>query len=219
MAKTSVFSGIPRSDTEKIKNCMHCEEKYYMQGESIYTYNSDRILKVGVVADGKILIRQSNNDFVYRKDVYSKGSAFGELFGFPPLGHTVEVFAGSDCTVLFFDYQKIIHPCQNACYYHTAVLSNLFRMSSERISEEELHLSLLKKRSAREKILAFLESCSKKNNSLSFDIPYTQSALADYLCLERSAMARCLSSLRREGIIKSKGRHFELSEAYLIKSE
>lgn len=211
MLKTAVFSGITRSDTEKIKSCFACEEGYYMQGEKIYTYRSDRPFKVGAVTEGEIRIVHSDGKKTYITEVYKKGAPFGELFAIPPAGHSIEVFASTDCTVLTLDYQRLVRPCDKACYYHDMLISNLFKIVAERTAEKNLHLSVLKEKSCREKLLAFLKA-EAETKGAEFDISLSQAALSDYLCVDRSAMARALSELRRDGIIHSKGRHFKLSD-------
>ena len=43
-----------------------------------------------------------------------------------------------------------------------------------------------------------------------FAIPFTRAELADYLCVERSAMSTVLSRLRAEGLVETRGRRFRL---------
>lgn len=211
MLKTAVFSGITRSDTEKLKACFAFAESYYMQGEKIYTYREDRPFKVGAVTEGEIIIVHRDEKKTYMTELYKKGAPFGELFALPPAGHSIEVFAHTDCTVLTFDYQRLVRPCEKACYCHDMLISNLFKIGAERTAEKNLHLSLLKEKNCREKLLAFLKAESEVKGA-EFDLSLSQAALADYLCVDRSAMARALSELRKEGIIHSKGRHFKLSD-------
>lgn len=210
MPKTTVFSGITRSDIAKLKDCIGCEEKYYMQGEEIYSCDSERILKVGTLTDGKATVQYYSHGRLYEKRRIKSGDAFGELFSFPPPGHSVKIYARTDCSVLFFDYSALLRPCENACYYHQAVLSNLFKMLSADLSAQSLHISLLKEKNAKEKILSFLENERISKGSSSFDLHLSQAELADYLCLDRSSLARAISELRRDGILNSKGKHFEL---------
>lgn len=210
MSKTALFTGITRSDTAKIKQCLKAEEKYYMQGEEIYSCDPTRILKIGALTEGEASVKYFSGNRIYKKEFLKKGDAFGELFSPPPSGHTVKIFAETDSSVLFFDYSTLTRPCSEACYFHFAVLSNIYKISSERMREENFRLSLLKEKTAKEKILSFLENERILHGSSSFDIALSQAELADYLCLDRSALSRAVSQLRSEGAFFSHGKHFEL---------
>ena len=210
MLKTTVFSGIPRSDAKKFSDCMSGEINYYMQGEKIYSSDRDRILKVLVLAEGFVRAEYYSEEKLYKTEILKKGDAFGELFFFPPTGHRIDFFSETDSSVLFLDYMRLLHPCEKACYYHTAVLSNLFKMGAERVSEKNLHLSVLKGKTSKEKLLSFLEHERSLKGSDSFEIDQTREELSDYLCLDRSALSRTISLLNKEGALKSKGRRFSL---------
>lgn len=71
-------------------------------------------------------------------------------------------------------------------------------------------IEIVSKRTTREKIMAFLMSQAKLNNSDNFTIPYDRQALADFLEVDRSAMSAEISKLRSEGIIESDRSKFRL---------
>ena len=60
--------------------------------------------------------------------------------------------------------------------------------------------------------LKVYNSQSKKNNLKEFYIPYYMQQLADYLCVERSAMAYEIGKLCKEGIIETKKNFFKFIE-------
>ena len=43
-----------------------------------------------------------------------------------------------------------------------------------------------------------------------FSIPFDRQGLADYLCVERSAMSAVLSRLRAEGVLETRRNRFKL---------
>ena len=59
----------------------------------------------------------------------------------------------------------------------------------------------LSKRSTREKLLMYLSAQAKQADGPVFQIPFDRQSLADYLCVDRSAMSAELSKLKREGIL------------------
>ena len=44
----------------------------------------------------------------------------------------------------------------------------------------------------------------------SFNIPLNRQELADYICVDRTTLSSTLSTLRKEGLIKTEKAHFEL---------
>ena len=54
------------------------------------------------------------------------------------------------------------------------------------------------------------EAQALRENSRSFAIPFDRQQLADYLCIERSAMSAELSRLQKEGLLQTERCHFRL---------
>ena len=103
-----------------------------------------------------------------------------------------------------------MHPCQNMCNHHVTFLNELFKLSAERLKKREERLIFLSYRTLREKLLAYFRSESLKANSSSFDLSMNQTALSAYLLSDRSALARELSILKKEGILDYSGKHITL---------
>ena len=77
-------------------------------------------------------------------------------------------------------------------------------------------LELLSQRSIREKIILFLELEAKKKGKEGgeFLIDLNRNELADYLCVDRSALSRELSKLKMEKIIDYHKNKFKLLQNY-----
>ena len=75
------------------------------------------------------------------------------------------------------------------------------------LSRKIQHIS---KRSTREKLLSFLDEQAALHNSTQFLIPFNRQELADYLCVDRSAMSAELSRLRQEGVLSYHRSAFKL---------
>ena len=70
-------------------------------------------------------------------------------------------------------------------------------------------IQCLSKRTTKDKLLNYFYSQSQKTNSKEFYIPYDRQQLADYLCIERSAMSYEIGKLCKEGIIETKKNYFK----------
>ena len=62
----------------------------------------------------------------------------------------------------------------------------------------------------RGKLLAYLSQQQKRAGSRTFTIPYSQTKLAAYLGVDRSALSNELSKLKREGIVDHEGATYRL---------
>jgi len=71
-------------------------------------------------------------------------------------------------------------------------------------------IDILSRRATSDRLMAYLYSFSKQNGSREFDIPFDRQGLADYLCVERSALCDEISRLCRAGVISSRKSHFAL---------
>jgi len=91
----------------------------------------------------------------------------------------------------------------------------LLEMTLDELDAAREWMLLLGRKTAREKIASFLfiiarRDASLKNfgglESLSFDLPLTREAMADYLGLTLETVSRQMSALRRDGVIELQGK-------------
>ena len=62
-------------------------------------------------------------------------------------------------------------------------------------------IEVISKRTIREKLLAYLSAQAQNQNSRYFEIPLGRTELAEYLCVDRSALTRELVRMRDDGLI------------------
>jgi CRP-like cAMP-binding protein len=75
------------------------------------------------------------------------------------------------------------------------------------LSQKIEHIS---KRTTREKLMAYLSDQAVHCAMHEFDIPFNRQELADYLCVDRSAMSNELSKLQKEDVLEFHQNHFLL---------
>ena len=167
--------------------------------------------KIGVVLEGHARLyycdadgNQSVLEELFRNQV------FGELFLMPVGMQDYYVKACEPCRVLFIDYEHIIKRCQNACAHHSQLVSNLFRMTAQKSQLQANRINVLTQPTVRQKLLTYFDILCQQNESRRCTVPMPYSALAEYLCLDRSAMMRELKRLGDEGLIERNGRHIRL---------
>ena len=136
---------------------------------------------------------------------YTAGQLFGEVYACTgePLG--VSVCAKEQCTVLFLSPESIIKESSTL----TARLLKITAMKNLRLNEK---IQVITPRTIRERVMAYLSSLAKKSGSHIVTTNFDRQQLADFLCVDRSALSTELGKMHREGLIDLKGREFILPE-------
>ena len=93
---------------------------------------------------------------------------------------------------------------------HLRFLRNLTVNLAEKTVMLGRKITILSHRTTAKRLMTYLHGQSIRNNSLSFDIPFDRQALADFLCVERSALSAEIGKLCDEGVIAVRKNHFEI---------
>ena len=153
---------------------------------------------------GKLLVQ--HDDFWGNRNIVNVirvGEMFGEAYVAPESGSLLnDVIAEEDSAVIFFDVRRILTVCSTACRFHSMVIQNLFFAISEKNRKLVQKIGHMSKRSTRAKLLSYLSEEAKRQNSSHFTIPFTRQQLADFLCVDRSAMSNELCKMRDEGLLQ-----------------
>ncbi|MEG2935474.1 MAG: Crp/Fnr family transcriptional regulator [Clostridium sp.] len=210
MKRCFINDGISKESIDKMIVCFKPDFKTYTTGETIMRY-SDKIEKVGVMVSGKAQLYVIDYEGDYSiLETYEEQDVFGELFYLPLENYEYIIEATKDTKVFFIDYKHIITPCENACIHHSQLINNLFIMAAQKSQAMSLHLSILNQHSIRKKLLTYLNYIKISTGKNPFTLPMTLSSLAEYLCVDRSAMMREIKILREEGLLTSDKREFYL---------
>ena len=123
------------------------------------------------------------------------------------------VCAKSETRVLFIAYEHVIKRCENACKFHSQLVSNLLQMIALRASQQASRIYVLSRNSVRKKIMAYLNSVAGEKQSKCFTLSMSYTTLAEYLSVDRSAMMREMKNLVDEGIIERDGKKLRILES------
>ncbi|MDO5834774.1 MAG: Crp/Fnr family transcriptional regulator [Lachnospiraceae bacterium] len=205
------FNGMRDDEILSILHCVQASTVARPRGAYILRAG-DTTEVMGLVLSGSVLILRE--DLWGHRNILSKCTA-GDFFGEPYAATSgavlnVNAVAEDDCALLFLNVKRLLMSCPTACGHHQKLIRNLVSVLANRLLVFNDKITHVSKRSTREKLLSYLSSESVRQASLSFDIPFDRQQLADYLCVDRAAMSVELSKLQKEGILKTKRRHFEL---------
>ena len=206
----SIFQGISQDQVEEMLQCFRPTRAHFAAGETVTTLGSS-IERVGILLSGEAHLAWI--DFDGRHSIleqFREGDLFGEVFSLPVTGLAYFIEADAPCDVMFIRYENIVKRCPKACQHHSILVNNLFQMTARKAQSLATHINILSQRSIRQKLLTYLEILSYRTGSRRVTLPMTLSALADYICVDRSAMMRELKKLREEGALTIRGRSAEL---------
>lgn len=191
-------------------NCSRKNIKTFSKGEVITSYIQKR-QQFCILLDGSAnLIRYDLNGNRIIIDHFSKNDIFGEVFYNITTNNELFVEAKQKSSVLFFNYNNIYSKCKNNCKFHATLASSFDELILDKITDLNMRIELLSKRSIREKLLSYFNLLSTKKLNKSFTIPFSLTDLADYLCVDRSAMMREMKLLKEEGFLKKTGNRITL---------
>lgn len=122
----------------------------------------------------------------------------------------VDAVANEQCAIMFLRIGGLFGSGFEGQPWSNKLVRNLLMISANKnliLSGRSFHIS---SKTARGRIMAYLNSVSLKKHSKVFDIPFDRQQMADYLNLERTALSKELSRMKREKIIDFKKNHFEI---------
>ena len=122
----------------------------------------------------------------------------------------VTVQAVEDSRVLGITLGQLLKPSVKPGRYRDTMIRNLVQIMAKRNMQLHRKLGVLSCRRTRDKVMSYLDGMAKQTHSRTFDIPLSRQELADYLCVDRSALSSELSRMRQEGLIDFKRNHFRL---------
>ena len=185
--------------------CQKKQKKIFSKNEVVTTYIKNRN-QLCILLDGNAdLVRYDLNGNRTIVEHFSKNALFGEVFYTITTNNELLVEAKSNCTVLFYIYDDIFHKCRNNCKFHQTLSENLPQLILNKVTDLNMRIELLTKRSTRDKLLGYFSLLSTRKLSTSFELPFSLTDLADYLSVDRSAMMRELKLLKEDGFIEKIG--------------
>jgi CRP-like cAMP-binding protein len=212
--KCPVFDGIGIESLSALFACLGVKRRRLEKGDALMR-TGERADRIGILLSGSLSV--SAYDLDGRRTIIKRigpgeiVAAAQALSGADAM--SVDVEADGDCDVLLVKTDRILSPCENACAFHSRLVRNIMRTLAVKTLELNRKIDVLSRRATADRLMAYLRAVSKEKGSREFDIPLDRQGLADYLCVERSALSDEISRLCRAGVISSRKSHFALLKA------
>lgn len=206
-----LFENISASDCSRMIDCFHSVTAVLAAEQEIDILN-EFCGSLAIVLSGSVEI--SRIDFNGRKsilEIIEKNEMFGRLYSFSPEEHdTIIAKCLRPAEILFIPNEQIERQCENACQCHTRLISNLLDLMSKKTNTLSARVGILSQRTIREKLISYFYQVAAAFGSNEFQLPYSMTTLADYLCVDRSAMTRELRNMKKDGLISAEGKNIKI---------
>ena len=208
---SALFAGVDEVSCENMLRCFSAYEQRFSAGQTILTCGQQQDM-IGVLLSGSAdLVRLDADGNRTILETLEEGGVFGEVLAFSGAGgDSIFLECRRDCRVLYLDYDQITKRCENACLHHSILVQNLFRLLSTKTLRLSERVEVLSRRSIREKLLCYFDQLARREKSETVTLPFSLSALAEYISADRSAMMRELKKLKEEGVLQTENRRITL---------
>ena len=200
--KSPLFDGIQPSDMKSMLHCIGYRIRNFSKGE-IIAFEGENLKHIGIVLSGSVdMVKEDlwgNKTMLVRM---RQDALFGETFACGDDNLSVVTFVVSeDAKIMFMPFSRVMHSCTMACEFHHRLIENMVKVIANKNRDLMQKVDVVSKRTIREKLLAYLSIQSQQQNSRYFVSPLGRVELAEYLCVDRSALTRELTKMKEEGLI------------------
>ena len=206
-----LFKGVDADEVEPLIERLGASVKTLSKGEVLFRMGT-KADRFAIVLSGALSV--STYDVNGHRNIVEQVEPMGTvavalaIAGVERLRVTVE--AKVETEVLLFEVSRVLCPERTPDAVHLRFLRNLTVNLAEKAVMLGRKISILSHRTTARRLMTYLHGQSVRNNSLKFEIPFDRQALADFLCVERSALSSEIGRLCKEGVIAVRKNHFEL---------
>ena len=206
-----LFDGMSLEEANAMVECLDGHVISRDKGAAIFVEGS-HANRFGVVLSGSLVVVKDGLEGkriiikrIGEKELVAAAQAFS---GAKTMRVRVEADAPS--RILILNAERVGSPCCKGCAFHARLVRNVMRIISAKTLELNAKIDILSHRTTEDRLLAYLHSFAEKCGSREFDIPFDRQQLADFLCVERSALSAEISRLVRVGSFDCRKNHFKL---------
>ena len=207
-----IFEGMGLDEVNVMLECLEGRIITRDKGMAIFVEGS-RANRFGVVLSGSLVVVKDGIDGkraiikrIGERELVAAAQAFSGARTM-----RVRVEADAPSRILVLNAERALAPCCKNCTFHARFIQNIVRIISEKTLELNAKIEILSRRTTEDRLMSYLHAFAAKSGKNEFDIPFDRQQLADFLCVERSALSAEISRLARAGSFDCHKNHFKLS--------
>lgn len=208
LAESQLFEGISAGKITLILPCLAAVRRKYEKGGTII-WEGESVNEIGILLSGKaISLKTDANGNQVIVTLLKPGSYIGILLATSRERRSPVTVQVQEAAEAFFipvrNFLSENYPCR------VQILENLLNGISEKALVLHDRNDCLIKPTIRDKVLTFLLEESRKCGADSFKLELGRDDMAEYLDVNRSALSRELSWMKRDGLIDYRKNWFRL---------
>lgn len=210
LTRFPLFSDIETSQLPQVLEALRAREREYVRGETLIEPGS-RMSELGLVLSGSVQVWQMDywgHQTLIHKLRYPE--VFAESFAIAGQRIPLGVTAAENSRILFLSAEALLMPQAPGEAFRGTLGANLARMIALKNISLTGNIRHLSKRSIQNKLLSCLSELAVQQGSGRVIVPLSRQELADFLCVDRSAMTRALYRMQAEGLLSIQGREIVL---------
>jgi len=202
LGSTELFRGIEPGGLGAMLDCLGAKFAPVKNG-SVLLLAGDAPKHVGIILEGVLhVIRDDYDGNQSLVAVLAPGDMFAEALCCAGVTESpVTVMADVDSTVVLLKFERILHTCPNSCSFHRDLIGNMLRLIAGKNLMLQSHMEILGLKTVRAKFLRYIELFGARHGQ-EVTIPLNREELANYLCVDRSALSHELGKMKKEGLIE-----------------
>lgn len=210
LLQTQLFEGIGKGEIEGLLFFLNPVLRKYKKGNFIIPAGGP-VRDLGIVLEGRVqIIREDIGGLRSIITEIEEGDMFAEALACARVQRSpVSALSVTDSKVLFISFEKIMSS-RSSLAHGDRLIKNLMLLIARKNIFLNSKLEHIGKRSIREKLLSYFSDLAIKAGGPQFEIPFSKTALADYLFIDRSAMSRELALMKKEKLLAFNGLKFKL---------
>lgn len=196
---SSLFADCPEKELEQFLRTAPCRKEAFRKGD-LLVRQGEAVSAAGLLLSGSVkAFHTSLNGGECIHNILTAGEMFGQVLMASEKDESpVSVEALEDTSVLFIPLRAIL-TAQGTC--GEKLRMNLLHILSARCWQLTQKVSYLSEKTVRGRVAGYLLRERKKAGSDTFMLPVNREALAQLLCVNRSALSRELSAMQKENMI------------------
>ena len=212
MENIELFKGIKDIGLDALLGYLGAKPKVFKKGQTVLK-KGDKLSDILVVLAGGVKVITSDIDGVEIVfGSFNDGKTIcPELICSGSGVLPVDVISQKQTGILFIPYKKFVEYNEPIAKFQAQLIKNLFAIIARESANNNRRLVVLEKKSIRDKVLTLLNLEAVQAGKNEFELPFSREEMANYLCVDRSALSRELSNLQKEKIIQYDRNRFKLT--------
>jgi CRP-like cAMP-binding protein len=206
-----LFEGIPSEKINDLFAHLSARVLALKKGEMLFK-SGTRIVDIAVVISGRLAVSSYDANghrmIVELLEPMETVAISLAVANIQTVAITVE--ARQDSEVLLVSAEKVLNLTGKPSDEHLRLLRNITRELARKAVHLGRKMRIISSRTTSERLMKYLIEESVRRGTDEFDIPFDRQALADYLCVERSALCSEIGRLTRKGVFETRKCHFKL---------